>query len=676
MSYNLTLTDGTAVTTVEDGHVDLTTLSINLIGKNYAGYGRLLNENFIYLLENFSSSVSPNNPVAGQLWWDKQNNRMNVYLKSTAYTGWKVLSSSQTGPTPPAGGQVGDLWFDTLNGRLNVYSGPSNQWIIVGPKDSAGVGVNLLIGDSRPDAFTTHIVGNLIINNKLTAIYSSDNAPFTPTQTSGGLSVINPGVNYTVTAESGMMSSPNSRYGIYAGNLNISSTGQGNGLNLIVNSQNSGILNALSINGTTGLANVAGNPVTSLGIATKGYTDNAIILANLSMKNYVDAGNTIQAGSISTTVNNANVAMKSYVDARFTALNNAGVIQSVTVSGGTTGLSTTGSPIDKNNPSGTITLGGTLNPANGGTGITSYNIGDIAYATDVSTLSKLSIAQAGNILVSTGTAPQWQFANSISVNGAVNLSGGASGSIPYQTNSGTTAFLSGGTAGLFLTTNGTGAPYWSAPTTPGITINDDTSTNAVHYPLFASTTNTTTNTEKTSSSKLTYNPNTGLLSAIGFAGSGAGLTNLPAGQLAGIISSTVINNSGLATTASVNSAITASLAYGLGYSQTWANVSSSRAWNTVYTNTTGKPISVFAHVYEPPYEGPVNETYFMTAYVISPAPTSSNVKVSTSECKVGVPSPGISFIVPPSSQYKIAVVYNPTFGNDDFDAQVYWAELS
>lgn len=543
MSYKLTLTDGTALATVADGAADLTTTSINLIGKNYAGYGLLLNENFIQMLEHFSSGVAPANPLAGQLWWDKQNNRMNVYVKSTSYTGWKVVSSSQTGPSGPTSGQIGDLWWNTTTSQLSVYSGPTAGWVVIGPVTSLGTGVNLLIGDNKQDILTaTHTVGNLLINNKLTAVYSSDSVPFTPTANISGLTVINPGINFTSTAELGMVSSPNFRLGVYSGNININSLGTGNGVNISVKT-NSGTIKSLLIDGSTGLAKVAGNPVDNLGISTKAYTDSAITLANLSMKSYVDAGNSIQAASITSTVSAANVALQSYVDARFTALNANGIVQSVSISGGSTGLTTSGGPIDKNNPSGTITIAGSLGAGSGGTGITSYNIGDIVYATGSTTLNKLGIGQSGNILVSSGTAPQWLFANTISVKGATNISGGASGSIPYQSGPNTTAFLSGGTAGMFLTTNGTGAPYWSSPASAVTTISDDTSTNATHYPLFVGSTNTTTTTEKTSSTKLYFNPNTGLLTATTYAGSGSGLTNLPAGSLTGTIPSSVLQNS-------------------------------------------------------------------------------------------------------------------------------------
>ena len=83
-----------------------------------------------------------------------------------------------------------------------------------------------------------------------------------------------------------------------------------------------------------------------------------------------------------------------------------GGVTSVDVSGGTTGITTSGGPVTG---SGTITLGGTLNAANGGTGTASYTVGDILYANTSSTLTKLPASSAGTFLRSggAGVAPAW-----------------------------------------------------------------------------------------------------------------------------------------------------------------------------------------------------------------------------------------------------------------------------
>ena len=53
MAYTINLTDGTVFATISDGTIN-TSSSMILVGKNYAGYGEFLDENFIHLLENGS----------------------------------------------------------------------------------------------------------------------------------------------------------------------------------------------------------------------------------------------------------------------------------------------------------------------------------------------------------------------------------------------------------------------------------------------------------------------------------------------------------------------------------------------------------------------------------------------------------------------------------------------
>ena len=101
-----------------------------------------------------------------------------------------------------------------------------------------------------------------------------------------------------------------------------------------------------------------------------------------------------------------------------------------------------------------------------------------------------------------------------------------------------------GSAGQVLQSNGASAPTWVTPVAYA-TVTDDTTTNAVRYPLFADQTTGNLTTQYVSSTKFQFNPSTGLLTATGFSGSGANLTSLPAGQLSGTIPSAVLGNSSL-----------------------------------------------------------------------------------------------------------------------------------
>lgn len=88
----------------------------------------------------------------------------------------------------------------------------------------------------------------------------------------------------------------------------------------------------------------------------------------------------------------------------WTAPGAGGTVTSVAFSGGTTGLSVTGSPITV---SGTITLSGTLIAVNGGTGISSYAVGDILYANSTTTLTKLNVGTNGYVLTLAAGVPTW-----------------------------------------------------------------------------------------------------------------------------------------------------------------------------------------------------------------------------------------------------------------------------
>ena len=78
-----------------------------------------------------------------------------------------------------------------------------------------------------------------------------------------------------------------------------------------------------------------------------------------------------------------------------------GSVTSVALSGGTTGLTVTGSPITT---SGTITLGGTLDVDNGGTGQTSYTDGQLLIGnTTGNTLTKTTLTAGSGIAITNGS---------------------------------------------------------------------------------------------------------------------------------------------------------------------------------------------------------------------------------------------------------------------------------
>ena len=107
---------------------------MTLIGKNYAGYGQFLDDNFIHLLENSSNTTAPSAPLTGQLWWDKTNNLLKVYNGTV----FKTISAATAASSAPTSNSTGDLWFDTTNQQLKVWTG--SAWLLIGPAFTAGTG--------------------------------------------------------------------------------------------------------------------------------------------------------------------------------------------------------------------------------------------------------------------------------------------------------------------------------------------------------------------------------------------------------------------------------------------------------------------------------------------------------------------------------------------------------
>lgn len=123
-----------------------------------------------------------------------------------------------------------------------------------------------------------------------------------------------------------------------------------------------------------------------------------------------------------------------------------GTVTSITFNPSTTGMTINGVTTPTTiTTSGTFSLGGILNVANGGTGLN-------------------TVGPAGEVLVSNGTSAAWA-----SVPPATDLANGAVGEIPYQLAANSTAFVPAGTAGQVLRSNGAGAPSWvNVPNAPAI----------------------------------------------------------------------------------------------------------------------------------------------------------------------------------------------------------------
>jgi hypothetical protein len=180
MAYVINRYDGQAITTVEDGTVDQT-LDLKLVGKNYAGYGEIQNENFVHLLENFARETPPTNAIRGQLWYDTVGKKIKFYT-GDSQGGIKIFKTAggvEYSLAAPSNPTSGDLWFDSSVNQLKVFV--STEWLTVGPQ-TAGTGTTQLVSRQVKDN-----VGNLksiitaIVNDEVVYIIAKDAFTIDPT---------------------------------------------------------------------------------------------------------------------------------------------------------------------------------------------------------------------------------------------------------------------------------------------------------------------------------------------------------------------------------------------------------------------------------------------------------------------------------------------------------------
>ena len=189
MAYQIRKTDQTIVATVADGQIDDQSTDLSLIGKNASSFGEALNENFVKLLENFSSVQRPTNPVNGQLWFDSSELKLKIYANNTFIpVGTATIAES----TPSTLG-VGDLWFSSVDKQLYFFDGTSS--ILIAPAYSESQGISGVRVQTILDTFNqTRVVVLFYAGSILMGIFSKDK--FTPknpiTGFSGG---IEPGFN-------------------------------------------------------------------------------------------------------------------------------------------------------------------------------------------------------------------------------------------------------------------------------------------------------------------------------------------------------------------------------------------------------------------------------------------------------------------------------------------------
>jgi hypothetical protein len=191
MAYIINKTDGTALTTITDGTINNTT-SLTLIGKSYSGFGELLNENLVKLLENSSSTSAPVAPLRGEIWFDTNTNQLKVYDGST----FKPTGGAKAQANAPSSPSTGDLWADTDDDQLYLWTGTT--WQLVGPVYSKGQTLSgFKIETINDNTAVSRVIASMYSGNIRVAVLST--LGFTPGAAMSGFAQIYAGITLNST---------------------------------------------------------------------------------------------------------------------------------------------------------------------------------------------------------------------------------------------------------------------------------------------------------------------------------------------------------------------------------------------------------------------------------------------------------------------------------------------
>ena len=166
MAYTIDRYSGVTLVVVEDGTVDQTT-DIKLVGKNYAGYGEIQNENFLHLLENFSGAAQPPKAISGQIWFDATASKLKFYDGSK----FRTTGGAEVATTAPAGLATGDLWWDSANEQLYAYNG--SGYVLIGPQGVGATVSQMVTTTVRDTTSVNRIIIKAVVNDEVIFIISS-----------------------------------------------------------------------------------------------------------------------------------------------------------------------------------------------------------------------------------------------------------------------------------------------------------------------------------------------------------------------------------------------------------------------------------------------------------------------------------------------------------------------
>lgn len=219
MAYELIKSDGTTLIELADGVTDSGSSSLTFVGKNVVNYGLAQNENFLHLLEHFSSTNEPLNKITGQLWFDKSNRVLKLYNIDR----WQPLATMAYSTTSTNAVSSGNFWFDSTNQQLYVKSG--SGFSLVGPEKALGFGKTRAESVSLYDTSDIlHPVIKIVVDDEVVAIISKGAFSIGSINSIAGFSDLVKGINFKNGTTTEVLVNGYSKYSQNSDNLKSGST--------------------------------------------------------------------------------------------------------------------------------------------------------------------------------------------------------------------------------------------------------------------------------------------------------------------------------------------------------------------------------------------------------------------------------------------------------------------
>jgi hypothetical protein len=347
MSYTINRSNGSTLTSVVDGTIDQTATDLVLIGKNSSSYGTYLNENLVWLLENFANSTQPNHPITGQLWFDTTENRLKVYDGSS----FKVSGGTIVAGSVPSSITTGDIWINSKTEQLFFNDGI--QTVLAGPIYTSTQGATGFVVDTIVDSNDiSRTIAQLYVGQTLLGIFSKD--AFTPkTAIAGFTGSIIVGFNVANTAGIKFNVPVSSSYALIAPDGSLKTT--------------SNFITSTGTNSMTGTLSIQNNTPLILGTNANNQIETSTTLFNIksntsnqNLQLSTLVGSTLSPAVFVNATSQRVGIFTSTPSAMLDVAGNVSIQGTLTVLGATTTISTTNLVItDK-----LVTIGSTASPTN------------------------------------------------------------------------------------------------------------------------------------------------------------------------------------------------------------------------------------------------------------------------------------------------------------------------